>query len=424
MPTGTGKTEVVLSALRKEGYRTWVICPKSLVKQWSRQTESLRTTVFSFPEIQYHPEMVQERLLEERPDLIVLDEPKPIKSLTQVMKAMLDYKLFAPRRVILDATPLENDVSELWFLFRWLKPDLLGAYPEFMTRYVARKGHYKRLTELRELVKPFVFRPSVAAPRERRIEFLPVWAEFAGEIKQEHEFLCVRLAKALQSTSVEKAYNSLNRARGLISKLRSFLSDPLRGAAGKVEALVEFVRKHTERRGVIFVFKRETAKEICNRLKEFTDAEVYDGQLSTSRRETLRTRFNQGSLRFLVATAAGERGVDLPTGNLVVHFDLPWTRAAYDQRDRVSRLSSDATAAWIITMIQRNTVDEVMWSIVTAKEKLMLAPFKGEADELIIPKRSWGRFLNEYIAKEKRHGPVNEETGENLWWSRGRGNRP
>lgn len=425
LPTGTGKTEIVLQALRRFGFCVWVICPKSLVTQWQSQIEALRppkpwVKVWSFPDIQYRLDDVLRSFKIDPPEMIVVDEPKPLKGDTQVMRALIENKIRAPYRVILDATPLENNLNELWFLFRWFAPKVFGNLADFNERYVIRQGSYKNMTCLREAIRPYVFRPKVRAPRNRQVFFVPVRTLFEGEVLQEHEELCTRLAKQLRaSVDASSSYSAANRARGLISKLRSFLSDIEKGAALKFGALRDLIRKHPDYRGVVFVFRRATAKAIKEYLDQYDiKTAVYDGSLSLKKREALRTAFNTGALQFIIATSAGERGVDLPTGNCIVHFDLPWTRASYDQRDRVSRLSSDQSETTkIITLLLKGTVEEVMWSIVSAKRALMLEPFEGKQDEVIIPKKSWLRFLRHYL-KEKKIGKANEETGENLWWTR------
>lgn len=416
MPTGTGKSLIVVEALKRLKQPAWIVCPKSLLGQWRKNLENTTDVqVFSFSMLQHRIEEISKL---PQPEIIVVDEPKPLKSNTIVLEHMLKYKIRAPRRIVLDATPIENDLEELWFLFRWLAPKVFGPYAEFMERYVTRAGRYKNMEELRELVAPYVFRPKVPPPRDRKLLFVPVAPQFSKEAGIEHEQLCSALLRSLEQAAKSKNMSAVNRSRGLISRLRSFLSDPLRGAAGKVQRLVQFIDEHPDRRGIIFVFKRDTAKYLKEQISDKGHTvEVFDGRLSAKQRDELREKFNSGALRFLVATSAGERGMDLPSGNLVVHFDLLWTRASYDQRDRVSRLSSERDPAWIVTFILKDTVDEVLWSIISKKQRLMLAPFAGTGDELKITKYSWQRFLKE---REAKNGKVDEETGEGVWFSRGK----
>lgn len=425
LPTGTGKSEIILQVLRRFGFAVWIICPKSLVTQWRSQIDALKPPkpwvyVWSYSDFQHRLAKIKEIYAYDPPEMIVMDEPKPLKGDTQVLRALVENKIRAPYRVILDATPLENNLTELWFLFRWFAPKVFGNLSSFNEKFVNGQGSYRNMTCLREVIKPYVFRPKVEAPRSRQVFFIPVRPCFEGETLVEHEDLCKALAKQLKASSdVGSSYRAANKARGLISKLRSFLSDTQKGAAPKFAALRDLIKKNVFYRGIIFVFRRETAKAIKEYLDQYDiGTAVYDGSLTLKKREKIRTDFNSGALRFIVATSAGERGVDLPTGNCVIHFDLPWTRASYDQRDRVSRLSSDQTvSAKIITLLLKGTVEEVMWSIVVAKQKLMIEPFEGSQDDVIIPKKSWLRFLRHYL-KEKKVGKANPETGENLWWTR------
>lgn len=414
MPTGSGKTEVALMAIRALNLRTWVICPKSLRGQWLKAAEGLPITVITFPQLQHQMHEVVSLRIKSPPEMIVIDEPKPLKGQTIIARNILAHQITAPRRVLLDATPLENNLGELWYLLNWLLPDELEEFMKdhqlaemtppdcFVARFTYPGGGYRDLDQLQSFLRPYVFRPSVPAVRERKINFIDVPFRMSHKARQRYDLMCSQLSYALKNAS--SSAMALNRSRGLISRLRSFMSDPKLGAAAKVEMLLRFAARYPKRRGVIFVFKRETAQYLAERLNEHEagSAIVYNGSLSTKVRERLRQGFNEGSFRFLVATSAGERGVDLPTGNLVVHFDLPWTRAAYDQRDRVSRLSSEASAAWIITFLMRGSVDEVMWSIIIAKQRLTTAPFGGAGD-VPIRRLSWGQYLSMYL-KERKNG--------------------
>ncbi len=414
LPTGKGKTVIAIKSAARVGGNLLVVCPLSLVKQWESK---LKGEVGSFKVVsfsQLHNQLVN--ILKVKPRVTIVDEPKPLKNMTRVFELMLKIK--SPYRFILDATPLENNLVEYWYLFRWLKPSVFGGIDTFNSDFITRPGVYKNMDKFRDRVNAYVCQPKVAEVRARVLKFIHVKPTFDFEHQVEYDLLCDRLKVALKSAG--KHPNALLRAMGKISKLRSFLGDVKKGGKPKVSLLVDFLRANPDRRGIIFCYKRETVSEVVKELrKHVCKAEPFMGNLSAIKREKLRNSFNAGEIRCLVATSAGERGIDLPTGNLIVHFDLPWTRAAYDQRDRVSRMSSDQSDHTVIlTLILKNTVEVLMWSIIAAKHELMVKPFDKNITDLVIKKDSWSKFLNTFIGGIGS-GKVNEKTGEGVWFSRG-----
>lgn len=417
LPTGAGKTFIGMKAsedILASGGTLLVLCPLSLVSQWQDNVKGLmpRARVVSFSQLHKQLDLIKRV----KPKITIVDEPKPLKSITNVFQLITQIK--SPYRFILDATPIENSLQECWFLFRWLKPELFGSLENFNNNFVTRSGVYKNMDKFRSLVGKHIYQPKVAQTRGRVLKFVQVEPIFDLENQLEYDELRDTLRNSLKYS--HKHPQALLRAMGKISKLRSFLGDVNKGGKAKVNKLVDFLLENPDRRGVIFCYKRDTVKEVVRRLRdEDICAEPFMGDTSAARRGELGKEFNQGKIRCLVATSAGERGIDLPTGNLIVHFDLPWTRAAYDQRDRVSRLSSDqADHTLIMTLILRNTVEVLIWSIIAAKHELMVKPFDNNVTDLVIKRDSWSKFLNTFIGGIGS-GKINEETGEGIWFSRG-----
>ena len=416
--TGKGKTliglEVAKKLINSPNKCVLVVCPKSLLGQWEEQL-----TVLNIPFLLFNysalPNAISS-IIKRKPMLTIVDEPKPLKSFTKT--AELLWRIRSMCRIILDATPIENKLIDYWWLFRWLKPDVFGDLNNFKADFVTSRGSYKNLGHFRERIQNHVFSPKVAESRGRVLKFIYANKRFDFGSALLYRELCNNLRVALKSASSHP--NALLRAMGKISKLRSFLGDINRGGRGKLSVLLSFLAKHLDRRGIIFVYKKDTAKEIVRRLKENGyKAETFMGNTSAKRRTELKEKFNDYKLQFLVATSAGERGLDLFTGNLVVHFDLPWTRASYDQRDRVSRKSSDQSVkTLILTLILKDSVEELIWSIIAAKERLMVEPFNKNVETLIIEKESWSKYLNIFLNGGKRNGNFQKE-GEANWFTRG-----
>jgi len=406
LPTGKGKTKILIGAARKiPGTRLLVICPKTLVGQWRANLagEEFPWKILRITQVRKGAEA----LVHFGATLTVIDEPKFLKGTTQARVMALGLR--TPRRVILDATPIENRLEEAFYLFTYLKPKLFGTLEEFQAKFGAR-GRYKNLDKFRETIAPHIFAPKIDDTRPKNYKYIPVEMNF-GPNTGEYDNLCRRLYNLL---SKARGSRGINAAFGLISKLLSFLGDPECGSKMKLKALLRLVKDNPKMRGVVFVSRKTTAKLIKEKLNESgVPTEVINGELSAGRREVVRSMFNEEKLRFIVATSAGERGVDMPSGNAVIHFDLPWTRASFDQRDRVTRMSSDKSVTTdIVTFIIEGSVEEVIWSIVCGKHELMLEPFYGGARSLKITRRSWKKFLGDYFGEEdESHGYSPEMRG-------------
>jgi SNF2 family DNA or RNA helicase len=187
---GLGKTvqAIAAAALLKELrdiQRVLIICPASLKNQWSREIRrftSLDITIVEggllerrkryaapsfFLIINY--ELVRHdlpELLKLRPDLIILDEAQRIKNwrtkTAQMVKSMPSRYAF-----VLTGTPLENRIDELYSIFQFLDPRILGPLWHFNDRFYELEERpngsykvlgYKNLDELRAFVAPYVLR--------------------------------------------------------------------------------------------------------------------------------------------------------------------------------------------------------------------------------------------------------------------------
>ncbi|HLE90250.1 MAG TPA: SNF2-related protein, partial [Anaerolineales bacterium] len=187
---GLGKTvqAIAAAALLKEMrdiQKTVIICPASLKHQWAREIRrftSLSVTVVEgnlkarrdlyrdssfFKIINY--ELVRhdmDELLKLRPDLIILDEAQRIKN-WRAKTAMMVKSLPSRYAFVLTGTPLENRIDELYSIFQFLDPRILGPLWHFNDRFYELEKResgtykilgYKNIDQLRALIKPYILR--------------------------------------------------------------------------------------------------------------------------------------------------------------------------------------------------------------------------------------------------------------------------
>lgn len=400
-PTGSGKTRIALNAMIKIRGNIAVFCPKSVVKQWEKPVSekkfSSRVKV-----IPLSIAAVTRYLAHEHPswapEAVFVDEPQPLKSETQIFNL---FKQIKPvRRVLLDATPVENALSDVWFMFKWLRPNALFVYD--YEDFAPKRNSYKDLETFRELIKDniFVVDRAEVAFRERVTRYLAVDFVLKKSERRDMNLMLLELGEKLQAQNIKPAF-------GMISRLRSFMSDVNAGARGKMLALGAYLEKNPACRGVIFTHTKDAAKALVAFLNEkgISTLPVIRGDVSAKQREEIRNAFNSdASYRFIVATRAGERGIDLPSGDTIIHFDLPWTEAAFNQRDRVTRLSSSRdTATTILVLVTRDSIEEVLAGFIQFKAKVSMLPFTKE-DEITLRKPNWSVFVEQYFQKRGMKG--------------------
>lgn len=317
--------------------------------------------------------------------LIVLDEAQAIKNpasrQTRAVKA-----LQASRRIVLTGTPVENRLSDLWSLFDFLNPGLLGSAEEFRVRTRRLQDHPEGYGRLRKAVQPYILRrlktdksllPDLPDKVERKV--------FASLGKKQ-----VALYKGL----VKKLEASLDgaegiRRRGLIlaylTKLKQICNHPdqYTGAGGYKEAdsgkfalvreLCEPIGEKHER-ALIFTQYAEITGPLAGFLAGIFGREglVLTGSTPVAKRRELVDAFQgEDYVPFMILSLkAGGTGLNLTRATHVVHFDRWWNPAVENQAtDRAFRLGQTRNVM-VHKFITRGTLEEKIDALIESKERL------------------------------------------------------
>ncbi|MEO0605387.1 MAG: SNF2-related protein, partial [Myxococcota bacterium] len=172
---GLGKTVQAIAAMLDAGGRHLVVAPTSVIRNWELEAKKfaphLKLNVFHGPQRELDPQadvtitsyaLVRidlERLRGEDWTYVVLDEAQAIKN-PQSQTARAAFQLPSAHRLALTGTPVENRLEELWSLFRFLMPGLLGSESAFKDRFARpiENGDRRAETQLRGRVRPYVLR--------------------------------------------------------------------------------------------------------------------------------------------------------------------------------------------------------------------------------------------------------------------------
>lgn len=393
---GLGKTLQTLCAARGP---VLVVCPRSVVFNWAREVEKfrpgLRVNTYHGPKRTLTDADVTittyamlrldtEALLARDWQMIVLDEAQAIKN-PQSQAAGAAFQLCDAKpkafRVALSGTPVENRLDELWSVFRFTHPGLLGTRADFDERYARpiANGSQEALERLRSLTKPFLLRrlkKDVARDLPPRTDV--VLTVELDEAERE-------LYSAIHAAKSKEVIEALEGGGSVMAALEALLR--LRQAAchaglvpgqeartsSKVEALVDALADAAADGHKAIVFSQWTS--LLDRIEPHLEAAEIrflrlDG--STRDRGAVVEAFQAegGPPVLLSSLKAGGTGLNLTAADHVFLMDPWWNPAAEDQAaDRAHRIGQQRPVT-VYRLIAKDTIEEGMLQLQERKRAL------------------------------------------------------
>ncbi len=318
--------------------------------------------------------------------LAVLDEAQAIKNPgAQQTRAVKQLK--ASGRIALTGTPIENRLSDLWSLFDFLNPGLLGAASAFAASVKRMaKDAETSYAPLRRLVQPYILRrlktdKSVIADLPEKTEV----RAFCG-LTREQAALYERCVKDLART-LESAEGIQRRGAVLahLMQLKQICNHPDQWAgqgsyeaarSGKFERLGALCEELGERQERVLVFTqfRELTEPLERHLARIFGRPglVLHGGTPVAKRQGLIERFQSedGPPFFVLSLKAGGTGLNLTAASQVIHFDRWWNPAVENQAtDRAFRIGQKHNVL-VHKFVCRGTVEEKIDALIEAKSGL------------------------------------------------------
>lgn len=445
---GLGKTiqAIAASALLKDlrGIeRALIVCPASLKHQWAREIKrftSLPVTVVEgglmarreayhapsfFKIINY--EIVRRDLpdLQQiRSDLIILDEAQRIKN-WRAKTADMVKQLRSRYAFVLTGTPLENRLDELYSIFQFLDPRILGPLWNFNDRFfqVEERDNgtykvlgYKNLDELRTTIGPYVLRRTrdevlrdlpdridnnffveMTDPQWKAYEqFRETVAQLAAKAQRrpltpkEREILLMSLIKmrlicnALALHDKQIPAKDREKTAPKLRELGEILADQIAGNGHKAivfsqwSEMLAFTEPILKRTGLGYV--------------------KLTGDVPTAKRGALVERFfDDKHCRVFLSTDAGGVGLNLQAASLVVNLDLPWNPAVLEQRIGRAHRHGQKQSVHVINLIAKGTIEERMLDTLAAKRNVFAGVFGAEEGPAAIKFEDSGQGLLKQI---------------------------
>ena len=401
---GLGKTLqaiALLSNLHEEKKKkSMVIMPKSLIYNWENEIKKfapkLKVGVYyginrDFSSLKKVDVILTtygtirndiENLLENKFDLLILDESQNIKNInSQTTKAVL--LLNAKKRVALSGTPIENNLLELYSLFRFLNPEMFGSVQRFTNSYILPIQKYSDTSTIEELKKkiyPFLLRrvkKEVLEDLPDKIEKL-VYVDMNDEHRRFYEERRKYYYSLLEKNTSSQGNFDKFFVLQAINELRHIVSSPelesKKIISSKKEVLIENVVEAIENNHKVLVFVNylSSIESICDSLKE-NKIKYLKMTGQTKDRQTLVDKFQNDSRYkvFVMTLKTGGVGLNLVSADTIFIYDPWWNTTVENQAiDRAYRLGQDKTV-FAYKMIMRNTIEEKILKLQEIKNKLL-----------------------------------------------------
>jgi superfamily II DNA or RNA helicase len=403
---GLGKTLQLLSLLhnhpRGKGGPALVVCPASVVPVWEAEARKfyrkLKIRILksgeNFSNIRKQPDLWvasytqlrrHKHLLKDvRFGLVILDEAQNIKNPdTKVTQAC--FSIQGKHRFVVTGTPVENSPLDLWTLFRFLMPGLLGGRREFEEALAGNKEGF--LGTLRTQVRPFILRRTkaeVASDLPEKVEMV-----LRCPMSEEQSSLYTRILQQgveEMGEDVQEAMSSHSMGfLALLTRLRQVSVDPcllpsrkkqggaVDPASGKVGELLRRLEELLAMGHKVVVFSQFVTflKALRPAVEGIgTNVKVFELHGGTKDRGKLVRSFQtrKGAGVFLVSLRAGGTGITLSAADYVFLMD-PWWNPAVEKQaiDRVHRIGQDKTV-FVFRMIAAGTVEERIQDLQQEKE--------------------------------------------------------
>jgi superfamily II DNA or RNA helicase len=299
----------------------------------------------------------------------VLDEAQFIKN-AQSLRAKAALSLSAKQRIAATGTPVENHLGDLWSIFQFLNPAMLGDWPHFRRTYVMpveRDGIESNTELLRKLVGPFVLR---RLKRDVLRELPPITeVRHEVELSRDEALRYGILRKQIHDKLYSSSGRRFNKIEVLaeITRLRRFCCHPelvfpdAPRECSKVNAFLDLVEELRENDHRALVFSQFV--DFLNLVREALDErgisyEYLDGSTPQAERQARVAAFQTGTASlFLISLKAGGFGLNLTAADYVIHLDPWWNPAVEAQAtDRAHRIGQER-AVTVYRLITRDTIE-------------------------------------------------------------------
>ncbi|OAV73852.1 ATP-dependent helicase HepA [Bacteroidales bacterium Barb7] len=419
---GLGKTIQTLAVLlhRAQAGPALVVCPVSVIGNWANEAARFAPSlqIFTLGNTNTNREQTVNNLkagdvlitsyglLQSEEELFartvfataVLDEAHVIKNYaTKTSHATM--QLQASFRLALTGTPVQNYLGEIWNLFNFINPGLLGSLKHFTDVFIKVDDENTR-KRLKRLIAPFILRRT----KNKVLDELPSKTEIVKKITLSDDEAA--FYEALRRQAVENLCKEKEKKEGgeegegegdknighiqvlaEITKLRRACCNPrlvdadIQIESSKLAAFIEIVDELIENNHRALVFSQfVTHLSIVSKAldKKGISYQYLDGSTPPAERARRVQEFQEGNDRlFLISLKAGGLGLNLTAADYVIHLDPWWNPSVEDQAsDRAHRFGQTRPVT-IYRLVAENTIEEKILQLHNTKRDLAESLLEG-----------------------------------------------
>ncbi|MDO8653918.1 MAG: DEAD/DEAH box helicase [Undibacterium sp.] len=312
---------------------------------------------------------------------VVLDEAQVIKN-AATKRSQAAMALTADFKMIASGTPVENHLGELWNLFRFINPGLLGSKERFAERFSTpiERGDKPARLHLKKLIQPFILRRT----KTQVLSELPSRTEITLQVElseeERHLYEALRQEAIIKIANLKAGDGQSMQVLAEITKLRRFCCNPklvLKNssvAGSKLAVFADTVEELLENRHKALVFSQfvDHLAIVREWLEQKGISYQYlDGSTPALERKKRVDAFQagQGDI-FLISLKAGGTGLNLTAADYVIHLDPWWNPAVEDQAsDRAHRMGQ-LRPVTIYRLVAQDTIEEKIIALHAQKRDL------------------------------------------------------
>ncbi|MDY6971325.1 MAG: DEAD/DEAH box helicase [Thermodesulfobacteriota bacterium] len=317
---------------------------------------------------------------------VILDEAQAIKN-PRTKQTRAIKNLTAANRIIMTGTPIENRLTDIWSLFDFLNPGLLGNAGEFKKFSKGLNHDLSGYSRLRRLISPYILRrlktdKSVISDLPDKVE-MKTYAALSKKQVVLYQNIVEGIRKSIAETE------GIKRKGLILSSLTKFKQicnhpDQYSGTggfkedeSGKFSRLREICETIYEKREKVLVFTQ--FKEMTEPLHDFLEdifqrkGLVLHGSVAVGKRKKLIEQFQRSDYQapfMVLSLKAGGVGLNLTEANHVIHFDRWWNPAVENQAtDRAFRIGQKKNVI-VHKFLTKGTVEEKIDMMLEDKSRL------------------------------------------------------
>jgi SNF2 family DNA or RNA helicase len=344
---------------------------------------------------------------------IIVDESQNMKN-PNAQQTQAIYQLQSQYRICLSGTPIENRLLELWSLFKFLNPGLLGTQKEFRENFVIpiERFHDQDATErLKRIISPFILRrvktdKSIIQDLPKKRE-MKIYIDLSDQQKNLYKKVVANALNEIESSSSQKSIIILS----LLTKLKQICNHPYQyqhesvskkelrenfkkfiSMAPKLERLIDMLDEVISKneKAIIFTQFTQMGDILRDVLKYRYDFPIlyFHGSIPAEKRKDIINQFQDTKPNsppiLILSLKAGGTGINLTEATTVFHYDSPWNPATQDQAtDRAYRIGQTEQVN-VYIFITVGTIEEKIEALLEEKRELAEKIIESQNESFIL----------------------------------------